>query len=516
MKKIIAAVFLSLPASAWSLTVSVYHTSDVHGWYFSRPAKWDKQNSTRTIGGFPALSALVKADKNPHILLDSGDTFQGTPEGTMTKGLATAKLMSQLGYSAAEVGNHDYDYTEPNLKAVIAASGFPWLGANVYVASTGAHVDYLKPYTVVTVAGKRIAVIGIAGRHTATSTLPANVAHLEFRDEAAEAAKWADEVRKTEHPDAVIVLAHVGFGGNFFAPTDVSTWTFTDEQTAGGTLPIARASRADVVIGGHNHAAMLKGWRDPQSGALIAESYFGLTNVSKIDLTFDDRTGRLTGVSDTLVPLWTDVTGEDPAVLATLKGFSEQVDKEMGAVIGESAVDLGPSKAGLDSDIGNWFADAMRRQSGADVALQNTAGIRSDLKKGPVRVRDIFQIMPFENTLVKLTMTGDQLKRLMEDNLKGGFSKLQVSGMKVTFRKTDKGAEVVKLERGGAEIRPDEELTVATNNYLTTGGTGGQVFSEARKSEDSMRPIRELLLKDIKENPVKAAPEGGRIVRLDR
>jgi 2',3'-cyclic-nucleotide 2'-phosphodiesterase (5'-nucleotidase family) len=515
MKKLIAALLFAVPAQARALTIDVYHTSDVHGWYFSRPAKWDKENSTRTIGGFPALSALVKADKNPYILLDSGDTFQGTPEGTLTKGMATARLMSQLGYSAAEVGNHDYDYTEPSFKEVIAASNFPWLGANVYVASTGAHVDYLKPYRIVETAGKRIAVIGIAGRHTATSTLPANVAKLEFRSEADEAAKWTKEVREKERPDAVIILAHVGFGGDFYGAVDVSTWTFTNAQTAGGTLPIARASGADVVIGGHNHAGMLKGWRDPQSGALLAESYFGLTSVTRISLNFDDKTGRLTGTSAELVPLWTDVTGEDPAVLAILKGFSEQVDKEMGAVIGESAVDLGPSKAGLDSDIGNWFADAMRRQSGADVALQNTAGIRSDLKKGQVRVRDIFQVMPFENTLVKLTMTGDQLKRVLLDNLRGGFSKLQVSGIKVTFRKTEQGPEITKLERNGAEIKPDEKLVVATNNYLTTGGTGGKVFGEAEKSEDTMQPIRDLLMKDIKEHPVTAAPEGGRLVRLD-
>jgi len=515
MKRLLAAFLLSLPAQAWTLTVSVYHTSDVHGWYFSRPAKWDKENSTRSIGGFPALSALVKADKNPHFLLDSGDTFQGTPEGTLTKGLATARLMKQLGYAAADVGNHDYDYTEPNLKAVITESGFPWLGANVYVASTGARADYLQPYTIVNSGGKRIAVIGIAGKHTATSTLPANVKHLEFRDEAAEAARWTEQVRKTERPDAVIILAHMGFGGDFYGLVDVSTWTFTDAQTAYGTLPIARAAKADVVIGGHNHVGMLKGWKDPVSGALLAESASSLTNVNKIDLEFDDASGKLTKVSSTLVPLWTDVTGEDPAVLETLKGFSAQVDKEMGAVIGESAADLGPSKAGLDSDIGNWFADAMRRQSGADVALQNTAGIRSDLKKGPVRVRDVFQVMPFENTLVKLTMTGDQLKRLIADNLRGGISKLQVSGLKVTFRKTEQGPQDIRLERNGSEIKPDEKLVVATNNYLTTGGTGGKIFGEAEKSEDTMLPIRDLLMKDIAANPVKAAPEAGRIVRLE-
>jgi len=515
MKKLIAALILSLPVSAWSLTVSVYHTSDVHGWYSARPAKWDKENSTRTIGGFPALSALVNADKGPHILLDSGDTFQGTPEGNLTKGLATVKMMNLLGYSAAEIGNHDYDYTENNLRAMVKASAFPWLGANVYVKETGANPDYLKPYTIIEKAGKRIAVIGIAGRHTATSTLPANVRHLEFRDEAKEAAFWTGEVRKKEHPDAVILLVHLGFGADLYGKVDISTWTFTAAQTAYGTLPIARAAKPEVLLGGHNHVGMEKGYYDKESGTLLSESYFGLTSVTKVNLQFDDSTDKFKSASAELIPLWTDRTGEDPAVTAELKGFSAEVEKEMGTPISESAADLGNSSTGLDSPIGNWFADAMRRQSGADVAFQNTAGIRSDLKKGPVCVRDIFQVMPFENTLVKLTMTGEQIKRLMADNLRGGFSKLQISGLKVSFRKTETGPQDIKLERNGAEIRPDEKLSVATNNYLTTGGTGGKAFDEAGKAEDTMVPIRDLLLKDIKEHPVTAAPEGGRIVRLD-
>ena len=156
-----------------TLTISVYHTSDVHGWYSSRSAKWDKENSTRAIGGFPALSALVKKEKNPWLLLDSGDMFQGTPEGNFTKGMATVALMNRLGYSAALVGNHDYDYGEESLKAMVSSASFAMLGANVYRKEDGKSASYLRPYTIVERAGKKIAVLGLAGKHTATSTLPA-------------------------------------------------------------------------------------------------------------------------------------------------------------------------------------------------------------------------------------------------------------------------------------------------------------------------------------------------------
>ncbi|OGS11641.1 MAG: hypothetical protein A2234_01600 [Elusimicrobia bacterium RIFOXYA2_FULL_58_8] len=517
MKTCFAALFALLYAiPAGAVTISVYHTSDVHGWYSARPAKWDTENSTRTIGGFAALSSLLKKEKNPYLLLDSGDIFQGTPEGNYTHGMASIALMNKIGYSAATAGNHDYDYTEDNLKTLISSATFPFLGANVYYKDSGKHADYLKPYIVAERGGERIAVLGIAGRHTATSTLPANVKHLIFRDEAAETAKWMAEIKK-QRPDAVIVLAHIGLGPYGGQKVDLSTITLTDAQTSYGTVPLARNFQGGaVVLGGHNHTGLLKGYLDKKSGVLLGESYWGLTDVTKVSLHFSDATGKFTGSSIELIPLWTDTTGEDAEVTAMIKTFKAAADVEMEKPLGESAVDLNTSKAGLDSAIGNWFTDAMRRQAGTDMAFQNTAGIRADLKKGPIKMRDIYQIMPFENTLVKLTMTGAQIKQLLEDNIRGGRAKLQLSGLTVRITGGRTGLpEEITCEKDGRTITPGEKFTVATNNYLTTGGTGGKAFDAAEKSEDTMQPIRDLLVKDLGEHAIKELPAAGRITRAD-
>lgn len=513
----LAFLILALRPGLYALTISVYHTGDVHGWYSSQPAAWDKKNSTRTVGGFPALSALIKKDTNPYILLDSGDTFQGTPEGNMTKGMASVVLMNQLGYSAALVGNHDYDYTEDNLRVLASSSSFPWLGANVYAKDTGTEPSYLKPYTIIRKAGKKIAVIGIAGRHTAITTFPSYVKHLDFRDEAGEAAKWTEEVKTKEDPDAILILAHVGFGAGVVSRTDISTRTFTDDETRFGTVAIARAARgANVVMGGHNHVGLLKGWHDPKSGALLTESYSWLTDVSRITLRFDDATGKFTGATDELIPLWTDTTGEDPAVIATIKQFSGVVDEEMSKPLGESEVDLGPDADGLNSPIGNWMADAMRRQAGTDMAFQNTSGIRAAIKKGTLKIRDIYQVMPFENTLIKLKMTGAQIRRLIGDNLPGGKAKMQVSGLTVRFRLPPGGkATDIVLERDGKVIADDEEFSVVTNSFLTSGGTGGRAFKEGKDLTDTLLPVRDYLMKDVKETSPLKLPAGPRYTKLD-
>ena len=517
MKTFLAILaFLAYLPAADAGTVVVYHTSDVHGWYSPRTAKWYAENPQRQIGGFAALAGLLKQEKNPYILVDSGDMFQGTPEGNYTKGMASIALMNKLGYAAAAVGNHDYDYGEANLKVLIASATFPLLGANVHYKDSGRNADYLKPYIIVERGGERIAILGIAGRHTATSTLPSNVKHLVFGDEAKETAKWMEEIRK-RRPDAVIVLAHLGIGVAGGQKVDLSTMTLDEAQAAYGTIPLARATGATpaVVFGGHNHTGLMTGYTDKTSGKLLAESYWGLTDVTKVDLNFDNATGKFTGATAALVPLWTDVTGEDASVTGLIKGFKAMADVEMDKPVGESAVDLGHSESGLDSPIGSWFTDAMRRQAGTDLAFQNSAGIRAELRKGPVKMRDVYQVMPFENTLVKLTMTGAQLQRLLQDNLSGGRSKLQVSGLTARFTRAADGKIAVALERDGREVKPDDKLTVATNNYLTTGGTGGQAFMESSDIVDTMQPLRDLLIKDIRENPIKAAPAAGRIVRAE-
>lgn len=516
-KLFICLAFLSLAfrPDLSALTISIYHTSDVHGWYSPRAATWYKENSTRTIGGFAALSSLIKRERNPYILLDSGDTFQGTPEGNLTKGLASVTLMNQLGYSAVAIGNHDYDYGEGNVKSLVSRSSFVWLGANVHLKTTGGEPSYLKPYTILERAGKKIAIIGLAGRHTVTSTLPLYVNHLTFGNEPEEAAKWTKEVKKL-HPDVIIILAHLGIGAGIGPKADISK-TFTTEETAEGTLGIARAAKdANVVIGGHNHVGLLKGYLDKESGVLIAESYFGLTDFSKIELEFDDATGKFIGAKDELIPLWTDETGEDQAVTETIKKFSAAVDSEMDKPLGESEIDLGFDTVGFNAPIGNWITDAMRRQSGADIAFQNTPGIRSSLKKGILKMRDIYQVMPFENTLVKLKMTGDQLRMLIGDNISGGKAKIQMSGLtaKVRLSQDGKATDIV-LERAGIAVAPGDEFTVVTNNYLTNGGSGGRAFNAGRDLRDTMQPVRDSLIKDVRENSPLKLPSGPRFIKLD-
>ncbi|HOJ85786.1 MAG: bifunctional metallophosphatase/5'-nucleotidase [Elusimicrobiales bacterium] len=514
MRKILSAIFLFISANLFAEKISIYHTSDVHGMYSSREAKWDKNNPSRKIGGFAALYSLIKKDANPYIVLDSGDMFQGTPEGNITKGEATIKYMNAIGYSAALMGNHDYDFGEDNLKKLISMSNFPFLGANLYYKETGKRIDYAKPWVIIEKNKKKIAILGIAGEHTKTSTLPLNVKHLDFKDEASETAKYMKEINK-EKPDAIIILAHVGIDGDYSQQIlDISTYTLTAKKHT--TISIAKAAKnANIIFGGHNHTGLIKGWKEPETGTTICESYWGLSHVSKAVINFDDKTGKIKEVGCELIPLWVDETGEDKDILKITEEISSETAKKMDVVIGKALENLNYDSPTFDNPIGNFVTDVTRWKANADMAFQNAGGVRNIITAGDIKLRDVYQVMPFENTIVKLKMKGSLIYELIKDNLRQDRTAMHISGITVKYKLIDGKVSEIKIEKDGKPLEPEKEYTVATNNYLTSGGSGGRAFSKASEVNDTLILVRDAMIEWIKANKEIKKPEGKRFIPME-
>lgn len=510
--RFILLVSFILTGNLYSEKISVYHTSDVHGMYYSRIDK----STGKKQGGFAALYSLIKKDSD-YILLDSGDLFQGSPEGNFTKGLASVRYMNELGYTASCIGNHDYDYGEENLKELARAARFPFLSGNIYYKEDGKNVDYAKPWIIITKNNKKIAILGIAGEHTKHTTLPLNVKHLIFKDENEQTQKYMEEINK-EKPDAIIILAHVGISPELSQKiVDVSTYQFT--TTDHTTLGIARAAKnATIVFGGHNHTGLLKGYKDPQTQTMICESYWGLSYVTKAVLDFDDKTGKLRDVSCELLPLDVEKIGEDKKILDITSEISSQTAAKMDVVIGKSLVDINFESNSFDKPIGNFVSDITREKAMADIAVQNAGGVRNIISKGDIKLKDVYQVMPFENTIVKVKMKGSLIYELIKNNLKPSGSSLYISGIKVKYRIRNNKVEDVVIEKDGKEIDKDKEYILATNNYLTSGGSGGKVFTgiDNKDIEDTMISVRDALIEWIKNKKViTSIPQGDRFVAME-
>ncbi|MBI4051653.1 MAG: bifunctional metallophosphatase/5'-nucleotidase [Elusimicrobia bacterium] len=497
----------------------IYHTNDAHGWLFSRPAVWDKQNPERKIGGYAALASLVKKEKFPVLLLDSGDIFQGTPEGNLTRGEASISLMNALGYAAMVIGNHEFDFGEENLNQLASLATFPLLGANVYRKLDRKRPEYLKPYIIHEVDGIRFGIFGLVTRTTPRSTLPQMVAHLQFPSEPAE-AQWLVKELKKQKVDVVVGLTHVGFVESMaLKKVDPTEWTPTAKDLAThGDIEIARkAPGIDILLGGHMHTGLVRPYRDPISGTIISQSFMYLTAATRLELTFDDQTHKLSKVEGNLVDLWVDEVGEDPQAKDRVDYFVEKVGKDLDQVIGEAVSDIKRRDKELDSPIGNWMTDIMRQKFGADIAFQNTYGIRNDIFKGPISMRHVFSVMPFDNTLVTLEMKGKHVLELVQDNLIGPATNMQMSGLKVQYRISpgqDKPKEI-KIQVGDQPLQINRAYRVVTNNYLTTGGTGGEAFKLGSHVKDTGIPIRSVLMDYVKKNSPIRPPKEQRIQLLN-
>ncbi|MFT5435213.1 MAG: 2',3'-cyclic-nucleotide 2'-phosphodiesterase (5'-nucleotidase family) [Myxococcota bacterium] len=503
------AVLFAVSARA-DREIVILHTSDVHGAYSSRPSRSHGEPGRR-IGGFAVLANLAKSEKRPKILLDSGDLFQGTPEGNLTLGEASITLMNHLGYAAMAIGNHEYDFGEPNLRKLAALARFPMLGANIFRRRDGKRVEYAHARTMVEVGGVKVGIVGVATRKTATSTLPAHVAHLRFGPEAASTKHQAEVLRK-KGAHIVVALTHCGLAPSV-ARTRVDADSFElkpIDTRYGGDLSIARAGGVDVVLGGHMHTGFSKAWRDPVSGVPIVQSYQNLEAASRVVVTLDDS-GKPRTITAELVDLWVDEYGEDPAVLALLEGFRSKVGKALDVQIAVAGPGLVRGREKADSALGNWLTDVMRASAGTQIALQNTRGIRADLHEGPLTMRDVYKVMPFDNTLVTTTLTGDQLRTLIRASLKGGAAQLQISGMTVSAWLDAEGHPTkVRVKVAGTPLKGKQRYTVATNNYLASGGTGGEIFQKI-PTKDTAKNIRDLFIEAAKSRAHITAPKTGRI-----
>jgi 2',3'-cyclic-nucleotide 2'-phosphodiesterase (5'-nucleotidase family) len=511
IKLLLTLIFANLFAvsSLFAKTVVIYHTSDVHGYYFSR------EKDGKKIGGFAALKSLINKEKDPVLLFDSGDWFQGTPEGSLSKGKNTIDIMNFLGYSASTIGNHEYDYGENTTKKLIDTAHFPVLGANVYLRESKKRAPYLKPYVILTVDEFRIAVIGTITPETSTSTLPTYVNHLEFRDMGDEVAKIIPELEKKK-VDAILVLSHCGVSGALDGKVYEDSLNLKFSKLNYSNLDISKKSpgKIDVILGGHYHVGLSNGYRD-EFGTLFVESYKYLRKVSRVELEFDDNTKKLIRSSAKLIDLDISEIPEDKDTLELLDSIKAQTDKQMSEKIGSSEMDLDRDHH-ADSKIGNFITDKLRNLTNTDVAFQNTYGIRDDIKKGDITLRDVFKALPFENTLVTMTLSGKQIEEVMRQNIGGNNVDIQVSGMSVKYwAKDDRSPYRLKIRINGKKLKPKKLYSVTTNNYLASGGEGGLVFLDGQEKVNLPQSIRDAVISAIKrESPIKKLPKTGRIKRM--
>jgi 5'-nucleotidase / UDP-sugar diphosphatase len=492
-------ILLAMFSPCGAADLRILYFNDFHGFAESHR----RIGSDELQGGIAYLSlrAAELRKEKPSLLLAAGDMIQGDTWANLFAGKSSIEVMNAMGVDAMVVGNHEFDFGKAVLAKRIDEARFPVLGANV----TG--FDPLKPYVIRELGGLKVAIIGIVTEETPSATHPSNVAGLQFLPVVKTVQQYVTQLR--DKVDLIIVLSHIGYNA--------------DMELAAAVKGI------DVIVGGHSHTKAVKEIVVGQT--VIVQAWEHGLVLGVLDVTFES--GRITSVRDRLENITPASMKKDEKVTAIVENYAGQVRASMGKVIGAALVDLNAENARTDeSNMGNFVADIIRKESGAETAIINGGGLRTSIMKGPVTVGNIYSVLPFNNYILSIRLTGQQIKDALEYGVSGIAAKEgrfpQVSGISFTYSPArDTGKRIGTIMIAGQPIDLIRRYTVATNDFLAAGGDGYQVFREAIRQapdfeiiggtiksgnivyNDAGRWLRDVVVTEVqKEAEITSAVEG--------
>jgi 2',3'-cyclic-nucleotide 2'-phosphodiesterase (5'-nucleotidase family) len=424
------------------------------------------------------------------ILLDGGDQFQGTPASNMAFGRPVVTIFNRLGRTASALGNHEFDWGLDTLRARMREARYPFLAANV-TDPAGKDVAWIPDDTLVTVGGVRIGVIGVATVMTPTTTLPANVTDLRFVNPIPVVNARARALRD-RGAQLVVVVAHAGA---FCAATPTPTCDGEIVELAQGIT-----ERVDAIVSGHTHSPVASVIN--RIPIVQARSHGSALGVLDLSLSGADPVIALRDI----LP---DRTAPDPATDSLVRAVMEPLRAIVNRPIAAIA---DPMSAGV---LGNFMADAFRAAGEGDVSVMNRGGVRAVLDSGTVTYGELFEIAPFANMLVRLTITGAGLRAWLEKAFGPRNSSALLSGVLVTIDTTKAaGARVVSVVlSNGQPLVDTQTYRFVYSDFLNANGDGLQATEGVQRVEQLGIIDIDALTEYVRRNSPVRAPTDERIIR---
>lgn len=451
--------------------VMILHTNDTHGFVMGD----DKHI------GMPVISQIKKdmeAKGYKVIMLDAGDIIQGNVLAKYDKGQSCIKFMNAIGYDAATIGNHEFDYGLGVLEERMKEAKFPFISSNIIDNNT--ENTFVKPYIVLEKEYGKIGIIGLTTPETKTSSLPENVATLNFLEGKMLMASTQMYVSKliAEKCDLIIALGHLGSKDGCMGSRSEDV--------------LANVNGIDIFIDGHDHLVK----NNIVGNALQVETGSHTEHLGCI--VYEDGKWQ-----EKLINLG-EYTRTDKNVEKLVNNASYNMDLHLSTPVGEAVNDMsGEIMPGLrtqEAAMGDFCSDAILWQSNqilgqankADGCIVNGGAIRTGFNAGKIKVKDIQSVFPFDNQLWVVTIKGSKLLELLEASTQntpdamGGFP--QVSGIEYTLNLTvpyqkgpqyprsmyyapaAPGSRVTINSVGGKAFDPDAEYKIVVNGFIKEGG----------------------------------------------
>ncbi|NNE68357.1 MAG: bifunctional metallophosphatase/5'-nucleotidase [Pyrinomonadaceae bacterium] len=476
--------------------VTFLHVNDV---YQFMPVEGGKK------GGLARLQTLRKEAiaENPNVLFTlGGDTLSPSVETRTYKGAQMIDAWNAIGLDFSAFGNHEFDIKKPELLKRIKESKFKWLGANIIDKETGKIFADTPEFVIREFDGVKIGILGVILPETKETSSMDDT--LEVTDYCLTANLIVSRLRKVEKVDAVVGITHL--------------FMEQDKKLAG-------CADFDLILGGHEHSLL----QSSAYGTPIFKMTADAREMGKFTLNFDRKTKRLMGMDWEIIPV-TDAIPDAPEFASVVAKYQDLLE-ELAVPVGKTQVVLDAlslSNRQKETNVGNFIADSYRSAADADIGFVNGGSIRADLMYNPgiLTKRDVISILPFNNPIVKIEISGAVLRetvehgvaRSAEDNEPGRFP--QVSGMSFKFDASKPaGSRVTELKVAGEDVDEAKMYTLATSDFLVTrGGDGYTMFAKGKVLIDAASAKKDS---EVFEAAIKAATEGiapkveGRIVRVN-
>jgi 5'-nucleotidase len=498
----------SAVAQPATVELRILAINDFHGYLRAPPGGIriaDPTDRTKKImvpaGGAEHMATLIKELGRGHqntIFVAAGDLIGASPLlSAMLHDEPTIESLSMMGLALASVGNHEFDEGKDELKRMQNGGCHPVDHCQGPHPFMGAKFHYLAASTVETATGKTVfppyevrefdsipvAFIGLTLKGTAGIISPASAAGLEFRDEAETVNALVQEL-KTRGIEAIVVLIHEG---------GYPTGDYNECPAISGAIVdiVKKFDRAvDLVISGHTHQPYVCNI----DGRLVTSADKYGTLVTAIDVTLDPKSRDIvTAKADNVIVRSSTLT-KDPEQTALIAAYDKLAapigNRRAGSVT--ATLSRAPNEAG-ESALGDIVADAQlaattsAANGGALAAFTNPGGLRADLAAkddGGVTYADVFASQPFRNQLVTLTLTGGQIKTMLEQQWLDP-RRPRILGVSKGFSYAWEGSKpfgerviASSMSLNGVTIDPAKSYRVTVNNYLSTGGDGFSVLKE--------------------------------------
>ena len=504
--------------------ITIIGTTDLHGNIYPVDYYTNKPDN-RGLAKIATLIKRVRKENANNLLIDSGDTIQGTPlayyhnKKNNTPPDPMMLAMSALQYDAMTVGNHEYNFGLKVLEKARSEAKFPWLSANTY--ETAKQENRYQPYLIKELSGVRVAVLGLTTPGIPNWENVPNYAGLEFREPLTEAKKWVPILRSKERADVVVIAMHMGI------EEDLRTGVVNPGQVEHENQAVAIAKSVpgvDVIFMGHTH-------RDVPStyinGVLLTQANHWGRHLARADLYLQKEGSRwrIYASSARTVPA-DDTIEPDPEILKLTAPYDQETQAWLSRAIGESAVELSAQQARFqDTAILDLIQRVQMDVGKADISMVASFNPQARIPKGSVTVRDIAGLYVYENTLVVVEITGKQLKDALEHSAKyfreyeSGKTPADLIDEKIPAYNFDIaegvtyeldirrpiGDRIQKLSFRGQRLQPDQKLRLATNNYRVNGGGGYSMYKNAPVIYRSGEEIRELIIDWVERKKVVPA-----------